>query len=371
MQQAYLIDFNLVDPTRLSGDGGHVPSMWSADGSAADSDSIAARNGTIAGRLAAALPGLGPSPHAREDLAAMVDDGLSAEALLRRYHRAQLLSGPWEGGEVLVWLFDDVAEVTVVAVDIGFARHDVFGTQFAALLERITAASGLVPWDVETQAPFPNPAAAARTLLARHAEGLGRLASSVGNQRLRRALGIPSAVLMTLLAVAAAAAVLWHGVERGTLMAGVDESAGASFQTDSLPPPHHLLGLFPRFALDGRVGGSWLPVRLPVYRDQYLSAGPGAIFPVLPTSDPATPFVLRSDYENTGPLMRVGGIGIAWPALTALIPLGLWVWAVALPIRRMRPGTRDTVLVRMTALMLQLLGFCVFVAGVVALRLLL
>ena len=45
MQQAYLIEFNLVDATRLNGDGGHAPSIWSADGSAADSDSVAERNG--------------------------------------------------------------------------------------------------------------------------------------------------------------------------------------------------------------------------------------------------------------------------------------------------------------------------------------
>jgi hypothetical protein len=356
MHPGYMIGLTLVDPARMPGE------LFSADANAADSDAIAARNAGIEARLRAALPGFAPLPGWRAEMAELCDDDLPVETLLRRHQRARAGRGPWSLGFFDVELFDDLAEVTV-----SLAQHGAgnLAQEFAALLDTLTTATGFVPWDPRAQAPLAD---AAPTLLARHAQGLARHRRAVRLDRIQQALAVPSLVGLTLLAALAVALTLGDGVQRGTLMAGVDPESPATFTTESLAPVVARFGLFPQYTLLGKVGQSWLPVQLPVYRAEYIASGPGAQFPVLPTSDPATPYVLRSALENAGPILRLGGFGVALPALLALVPATLWQVFVARPLWRAPSAMRGVVMAGMPGKLGRILGIVAVTAVAMALR---
>ncbi len=347
MQPGYRIGLMLVDPARIPAE------LFSADANAAASDAIAARNLAIETRLRAALPGFSGLPGWRAEMAELYDDDLPVETLLRRHQRARAGHGPWPLGDCYVELYDDMALVTVSVSRPPAPSAGDLAHEFASLVDALAAATGFVPWDQRAAAPFAD---ATPTLLTRHARGLARHRRAVRLDRIKQALGLPSVVVLTLLAAVAVAATLGHGVARGTLLAGVDPASPAVFTTEALAPVALRFGLLPQFALVGRVGESWLPVHLRVFRAEYIAAGPGARFPVLPTSDPATPYVLRSDYESAGPTLLLGPVGVAWPALLALPPAALWLVFVARPLLRAPAAMRGVVLAGMTGWMLRLLG---------------
>lgn len=359
MHPGYMIGLMLVDPAREAAE------FFSADANAAASDAIAARNAAIEARLRAALPGFAPLPGWRAEMAELCDDDLPVEALLRRHHRARAGSGPWALGHCDIELYDDVAQVTL-----SVTRYDAPGATnlaegLTALLATLTATTGFVPWDPRTRAPLAD---AVPTLLAHHAQGLARHRRAVRLERMRHALGLPSLVVLTLLAIVATAGLLLHGVRQGTLMAGVDPETPTIFTTETLTPVVRNFGVIPQFTLVGRVGESWLPVQLKVFRAEYIAAGPGAQFPVLPTSDPVTPYVLRSELENAGPILRLGGLGVTWPGLLALLPATLWLRFVAMPLWRAPAAMRGVVLAGMTGGLLRILGGVAVAAVALGLR---
>ncbi|WP_295426881.1 hypothetical protein [uncultured Thiodictyon sp.] len=68
---------------------------------------------------------------------------------------------------------------------------------------------------------------------AKAQSGLDRLSRAVIRERRRRYLGLPSLVVLTLLAWVLSGWFAWDGVRRGTLMAGVAAEAAATFVTGS------------------------------------------------------------------------------------------------------------------------------------------
>lgn len=342
MSQVGYLAIELADPARLVGSGApdaDPVGLWSADGSAEASDAIDRRNRTIAERLGERIPGLALAKDRLADLDDLVDDNLSQEAVLRRYHRSRVLAGPWRGGDLLVQIYDDLIAVTIPVVDPMRRERPALVRDLETLVRTLMETTGMTPWDPQTRAPLAA-TQAVEALLERHHLGLNRLSRAVRRERLRRRLGVPSLVVLTLLAWVLSGWLAWDGVRRGTLMARVDAAAPATFVTDSLPPPANLLGLIPRFALEGHIAGRAGRIQLPVYRPEYLRAGPSAPYTVLPTADPQTPYVLRSAYESAQPLLRLERIGIAWQGWLALIPLGLWYGWILRPLRRAAPEQR-------------------------------
>jgi hypothetical protein len=382
MPRRYRIEVVLIDPARVAHAAPPVPGEpapevrapknFSADADAAESDAVAARNLAIEARLMARLPGFEPKPGWRAEMSELFDDELSVEAMLRRHQRVRAGQAPWAFGECEVELYDDLALATVIV-----SRHEPprgweLQHEFAALLAALTEATGFVPWDPglaswrnHAGVPLADPA---EELLYRHEAGLEWHWQAVRLDRNRPALGFASLVVLTLLAALVVAGLLGHGVRRGTLMAGVDASSPAIFTTEALAPVTSRFGLIPQFTLVGRVGHSWLPVHLPVFRDEYIAAGLGAQFPVLPSSDPATPYVLRRAQEDAGQILRLGSIGVAWPALLALLPATLWLAYVAWPLWRAPVAMRGAVKAGMTGTLARLLGIMAVAALAFGLR---
>jgi hypothetical protein len=185
--------------------------------------------------------------------------------------------------------------------------------------------------------------------------------------RIRQALALPSRVVLTLLAAAAVAGLLGHGALRGTFMAGAGPDAPATFTTEALALVVSRFGLMPQCMLVRRVGESWLQVQLPVFRAECIAAAPGATFPVLPTSDPATPYVLRRAHEDAGPILRLGPVGVAWQGLLAVMPATLWLACVARSLWRAPAARRGEVLAGMTGKLGRILGIVAVAALALAL----
>jgi len=370
MSQVGYLAIALTDPSCLinaGAPGAQSPRRWSADGSASASDAIDQRNRAIAARLRERMPGLALARDRLADLDDLVDDDLSQEAVLRRYHRSRVLVGPWRGGELCVRIYDDLIAVTIPVVDPVRRERPALMRDLHALLDTLTETTGMVPWDPATGAPL-TATAATQALLERHGPGLERLSRAVIRERLRRHLGLPSLVVLTLLAWVLSGWFAWDGVRRGTLMAGVDGDATATFVTDTLLPPANLLGFFPRFALEGHLVGRAQRVRLPVDRPEYLRAGPNAPYTVLPTADPQTPYVLRSAYESAQPLLLLGPLGIAWQGWLALIPLALWYGWILRPLWRAAPEQRSARLAEVTGKLLVVVQIAALLAVLVWLK---
>jgi len=344
--------------------------LWSAD-DAAKSETVAQRNAAMVERLRASIPGIEPTKNLLEDMAELCsDDDISQEAVLRRYHRSRFLTGPWRHGELSIEIFDEVAWARIPAAELDPAKTHVFAQEAGSLVEAIETATGMLACDPVTGLRLSSADAVAQEL--RHNESNIRRAwkAQRAAQREQR-LGAPSFALLTLLALLASLAFLWDGVTRGTLMAGADPNAATTFVADAAPPPTYRYGLFPQFSLDGRIAGTNQAVRLPVFRNEFIRAGPGAPYTVLPTRDSATPYVLRSAYESATPLLRAGGVGVAWHAGLAVLPAAVWYFAAAAPVLRAPPERRRAVLGSSTGRLLKvLLLVAVFVGAVLARRLL-
>lgn len=327
-----------------------VPSieLWSADADPAASEAIARRNDAICGRLRESLPSLS-SAKAQEDYTELcADDALSQEQVLRRFHRMRALAGRWRDGDLRFEIFDDVAYLEVpVSADDSRNRTE-YTDALEALIALVIETSGMTP-RLPDGASGTSARAAAVSAMTAADTALSRMARQYRILRLQQQLAMPSLAVFALLAIVATLALLWTGLDRGTLMAAADGNAPATFVTEATLPPTYQLGVFPKFALRGRVAETQERVELPVFREQYLRAGAGAPFTVLHTGNAGTPYVLRSDYDNAAPVVRIGSIGIAWHTWLAIAPPALfYVWIVR-PLRRGPESQRARRLADVTA----------------------
>ena len=83
--------------------------------------------------------------------------------------------------------------LTVIAGEFGLTG---FQTDFSSLVAALAQAPGFVPWNSRAAAPFVDAGDAAQGLLATHAAGLARLSREMRLDRIRRVLGVPSAVVL-------------------------------------------------------------------------------------------------------------------------------------------------------------------------------
>lgn len=332
-----LVDTERVSASDLHGNGAIDP--WCADGSIEEGDAIGRRNRDICRRLMALFTGAEAADEV-EEYDEYLDGDLPQEAVLRRLHRSRAVSAPWRGGRLVIRLYDRAAWISLQVADLIRAEHPEFAADLAGCLQRISAVSGMQPRDVLTgQATSAERAAA--SVLEKNARTLERLSRQVLRQRWQHRLGLPSLAILCLLAAALCAGILASAFDRGNLLLHVDAAAPQTFVTETLAPPVYRLRIFPRFFLEGRIDATNQRVRLPVYRKEYLRAGPGAPFTVLPTYREVPPYVLRSDFDSAGPQLRLGGFGLQWFAALALLPPLLVYWFVLRPILRAPPQSRE------------------------------
>ncbi len=342
---SFYVTTSLRDETLLSRpDGQEEVPQWFADDDAALGATIEARNVRLAVGLIDRYPGLAhdKSGFEPEDYA---DERLTQKAVLLRYQRSRILFGPWSHGHLEIRLLDGHIRVGAVVSRSDPAAVAAFRTDYAALLSGLASDSGMRPL-LDDGSVAPDADTAVARLLDMAAPTIGRLRRSERRRRLMRACALPGVFVTALIALAIALSMARGAWEQAGLLTHVDPEAELTFVTEqSLPIVRHY-GLFPAFVLQGRVANHARPVVLEVFRDEYLRAGPGAPYPVLPTGDPESPFMLRSRYENSLPLVPVAGRAMPWHALLALLPLLLWYLSLAHPLIKALPRPGDEVFER-------------------------
>jgi len=377
MHFRHTLKFALVDRERLNDSivGGEslskdpLADVWSADASPEAAEAVQASNEAKAARLHERLPQLEVIKQNFGLVSHFVEAaGLDEDAAWRRYHRYIALAGPWREGRLGVELLDGITVVSAEAVDLaGAADRRAFEQELAALIAGLCEASGQVFYDaVRTTLPADE---AARTLLARNADGLKQLEGATRRGRWGSRFGGVSVVVLALLALLASAAIVRYAVERGTLLTDVDVSRPMTFVTDYLPQPDTLWhGLAPDYELAGHIAETGELARVEAFRNHYIAAGPGARFPVYATRRAAMPYVLRDYYANTQPVARLGETGVSWSALLALIPVFLWGFFVGRPYSRTTPAERPLLYARLGPTLVGLLKFALIIAAVVAMK---
>lgn len=326
VSEATLEDLARIDP-------------WCADGSVDESEAVARRNRDICRRLGQIFPNAQEADDV-EEFDQFLDGDLSQEAVVRRLHRTRALRAQWRGGQIHIRLFDCVAEVLLPVVDLTLEDRQAFATDLAECLRQLSTTTGMAPRDA-LSGKATSAELAASSLLSKNAPSLDLLAKQVTQFRQRLRRGPASLVILVLLVLVLSFAIVAGALQRGTLMLHVDPSLPQTFVTETLRSPVYQLGMFPKFALEGRVGPGGDRVLLQVYRNEYLRAGLGAPYTVLPTFRPETSYVLRSDYESAGPILPLGAYGLAWFVALAILPPLLLYLTTIRPILRAGAVTRS------------------------------
>jgi len=330
---------DFIDPDLLDNltDSDFSP-MWIADEDVALSEGIATRNSALAKYLTEQIPGLTSEKEMLEP-DEYSNEALSQEAMLRRYHRTRILAGAWRDGQLSIRIFDGSLEVSIAIADLRREKLMEFRADLKQLLAGIAKTSGMRTWFPGDAATLDIDAAIDR-LFGNQARRLEKHFRDVARNSWKRKLSIPGLVVTGLVALAMTMLLLGSSVQRGKLLADVDINITETFITERTLPLRHQFGVFPKFELQGHILDGTETLTLPVFRDEFLQAGPGALYSVLPTNDSATPYLLRRDYENSLPLIRAGSLALPWDATLALLPLAIWYFLFAHPLVRTPPHLR-------------------------------
>lgn len=368
MHQFYYLTAMLVRSRQQASEAGHDnpwSQPWSDDESTDNTDAIKRRNRTIQQRLGSQFPDVDFDQEWRPEYELLNIGDPDADTVLLRQHRSNAVSGNWDHGGWLVEIYDELMLVVVKLDRFSDDREAALVNDLQSLFQLIHEASGFLPWNQElcrTEQPLD----AASGLIAAHHEGLAELAKHNRRQRRRRAAGLPSLLILTLLALVSSGVLAWSAIDQGTLSINADATQQLTFVTERVPPPEMKLGIFPRFYLQGHIAGQEEAATLRVYRDQVIRAGPGARYTVVPTGKPEVPYVLRSKLDSIGPVAQIGDYGVNWLVLLASLPIALWYWILARPQGYSDPRDRAEIYERATTSLLGLLKILAFIGVILA-----
>lgn len=317
--------------------------VWIADQDAELSAEIARRNAAIAQALQTQVPDLISAKEEGLEPEDYSDEDLSQESVLRRYHRCRVLAGAWSGGNLVIRIFDSALDVNFQVVNLSREALPQFIRDLEVLLTKIETASGLRVWNA-AEHRVEGVATAVPRLLESHTSALERHFRATRRERWKQRLALPGLAISGLLAFALALGIGADAIEQGELLAGVQANAPETFVTDDVPSPQYRWGIFPKFSLQGHIEGQTRQQVLPVFRDEYLRAGVGAPYTVLATGVTSQPYLLRSDYEATLPLIPLHGTALPWYVVVAALPVGLWYFIFLKPLISVTSQRRDAVL---------------------------
>lgn len=323
---------------------GAPPDLWLPQPDPAALAGLQARRARILQACTAACAALAPHHAGLEELAELLEpEGPAgpepAVQALARYQRYLALACTRPYGHLGLQLFDTQAWLELALDEPAQwpAQRPALEQDLAALLEALAQADGLRPTSKPGQAPTP-PQAQARAILDTQAPRLAGQARSQRRMAWQTRLGQPAVLLMGCLM---AALTLWLALQAhrvGTLSRLTDASRPLPFITDRLEEVQPAWLPFATFVLHGHVRTDDSPpvvreaaVRVP--RDVALRTGNGARYTVLPTRDPAQPYVLRNAHEDAGTVLALGTQGLHWSAVFAVLPLPLWYVGMARPWR--------------------------------------
>lgn len=322
MTQPLCLYMELIDPAWLADHAHGTPPRWCHDGDPVLSAEIALRNSAIEKRLMELNSTLAPAKDILE-LEEYADDALDQEAVLRRYHRCRILWGRWRHGEIAIRIFDQTTEVTFIIAALSAGDLPLLEQSLKQTLAEICAATGMTPWN-GAEARAEESDSYVKRSLELHAVAIKRHVRSAHIGLIRHRLALPAIILSGMMAFAFTALFATDIIHDSQRLSGVEEGQPRTFITETTLPVTRRLLVFPKFTLQGHIEGESASFILPVFRDEFLRAGPGAPYIVLPTANPDTPYVLRSAYENSKPLLRFGSWGVQWQIVMTLIPAALW-----------------------------------------------
>lgn len=367
MQHSYNICFVLGYTQILKdGDNDATDVRWAADESSEACIGLSARARETLERLRKDLADLQPLSVDPEEVPYLVGNVHDPEVCIRRFHRLLRLIGTWEGGRVQIDVFDNLVEVSVNVAAERLTNGDL-RESIERLLIRIESATHFTFLDMEGRRTL-KPASAASFLLHRHHKGLLALRRAARRSRRLRILAAPSAIVMTIITAALMFMIVRGAFERGRLVLHVDPAREETFVTTSLVPPTPEFRVWPSYTLEGHILATGERASVPVSREVYIRAAPGARHSVLRTSDPAMPLVLSSMFDPDEPVLRIGDEAIAWFAIGALLPAALWGTFVLYPWLRTRGEDRALMMERMTKNLLTFAKLASLLAVIAAIK---
>jgi hypothetical protein len=347
MSATVLFVLELADPAVMAGPaaGDVEAARLAADGLADAEHRAAARAARIEAGLVrrfGAARRLDPDRGDGEALALAASGAVSSQTAVRRLARWRRWIVERAGpplGDFELTVFDSAAVLRLVGEDVSAGGRQALAAAIDALVAETAALTEMTPWDTALGEPLADGAAGA-TLVARSSAGLDLLDRRSRREASPRRLGPWAFAAMTLVCAAAAVASVVIGVQVRARAASIAEGPARAFVTRAMGPVE--VGAFglPRYLLEGAVEGGPDMV-LEAGRAEHLRAAPGARFTVLPTTDPAQPWMLRSKAERLRPM--AGPLGLATPAAGVAGALAVWWFAAARPLWRSRtaPGGPD------------------------------
>lgn len=345
-----LVELRLILAEPLPDGSGLWPRLWAASDDPRRQAELGARFAQRLATLHRALPALGQVAPGADDLPWLTDDdeeddddavdgdGDDSDAALaqdpQRLARFAVLRGPWQGGVLCLRLADRQLHLhwqPPAGMPPALAAQAV-QPALAAILADLAQGLGWQGGHWPQGRPLPLAAVLDRALhdwqrlcaLQAHTRALGLRAVRRGQR---------SALALTLLLWGLALWALSAAVDEGRALSTANPAQPRSFVTQTLASAGRGLlvwpSLQPALRLEGVVlptgpGQAAAPAQLRVSRAVYLRSAPGARYTVLPTADPAQPWVLRphwAAWHADQPLLRgLGGLGPQ-----AYLALALWL----------------------------------------------
>lgn len=343
MPYPYAFSTVLAQPGASAG----TQDLWLPEPDPASVARLQARRARILQACTAACAGLAPHHPGLQDLAELLEqDGAAgpdpAAQALARYQRYLNLSCTRPYGRIGLQLFDTQAWLELTLDDPGqwATQRRALQQDLAALLGALAHADGLQPILADSPA---SATAQADAVLDAQAPRVARHARQVQKVARQARLGRPAVVLMGLVMVALTLWLVLDAHRVGTLARLTDANRPLPFINDRLEEVQAGWGLFPVFVLRGHVRTDDTPpavveATVQVHRNVALRTGNGARYTVLPTRDPARPYVLRNEHDDVGTVLALGRHGLHWTAVFALLPLPLWYAGMARPWRAAARG---------------------------------
>lgn len=314
---------------------------WLADHDTPLAITIESRNARLVAHLCAKYSDLTLDKESLEpeDYA---DEQLGQSAVLARYQRARILDGDWQHGTIRIAIFDGQMEVAVYPDVSTQEKLYAFQKSYVTLLAELCEISGMTPLqpDASTSADI---SALVQSMVDSAGPRIKRIESRARYDATLRFCAIPGTVLFGLLAIGLALVLLGLARDEGILAAGVNPTKEFIFVTEYQRPINRHFGVMREFTLQGHIRDHSTSFALKVYRDEYLRSGPGALFNVVATMAPETPFLLQKRYENALPVVSLFGNTYSWSALLALLPVTLWYFLFPHPLLRAHRGLRPVV----------------------------
>lgn len=329
---------------------------WLADHDTPLAIAIESRNTRLAAHLCAKYSDLTLDKESLEpeDYA---DEQLGQSAVLARYQRARVLDGDWQHGKIRIAIFDGQMELAVYPDVSTQEKLHAFQQNYVTLLAELCEISGMAPLRLD-DSMSADIKALVQSMVDRAAPRINRIKRRARYDTVLRVCAIPGTILFGLLATGLALMLLGQARDEGILAAGVDPTTEFIFVTEYQRPIDRHFGVMPEFTLQGHIRDHATSFVLKVYRDEYLRSGPGALFNVVATQAPETPFLLQKRYENALPVFSIFGNSYSWSALLALLPVALWYFLFPHPLlrahRRLHPVIHRQIGIRA----LLLCGFC-------------